>query len=97
MRLSPLPLVQLTPNWSDPTEGNNRAEACSVGSAATSVCTPPAVVEPLLVAAAKVTSFVVIAATLIVFSQPGFAAMSAVMKTYPVLAARIAWDRLETP
>jgi len=46
------------------------------------VCDPPAVVEPLLSPAEKVTSLVVIALTLIVFPAVGEAAMSVVMKMY---------------
>ena len=66
MRRSPLPLVQLTVIWFVCTAVNSSVVACTVGSAATIVCAPPAVVLPDLVAAVKPTSPVVIAATLIV-------------------------------
>ena len=62
----------------------------SVGSV-TIVCAPPAVVEPLLLPAVKVKLPVVSALTLIVLPPVGVAAISAVIKIYPVLPALIVW------
>ena len=81
IRFAPLPLVHPMVIWSTCTPVKARADACVVGSEATMVCRPPAVVEPVFVAFANRT-FVVATAGLTWRLAPMVAVgeMSAVMK-----------------
>ena len=91
MRRSPLPLVQFTTIDAAPTEVNDPTDPFDVGAAATNVCAPPAEAEPDNVPAANVSAELAMALMLTVWPKSAAAAMSAVMKKYPVLPELIAW------